>query len=120
MDSGDDPTAVRPSSHNFCKACRIGWSFPWFSRVVPSASYCRWRSPLVQKTPEASRRRSGDKTTGSPPLVRRYKGGRDVLLCTPQPQLEGAATACTAMRTFFTSVDMAKNSAEKRWVHRSQ
>jgi hypothetical protein len=29
------PTAVRPSSHNFCKACRIGWSFSWFSRVAP-------------------------------------------------------------------------------------
>jgi hypothetical protein len=27
-----------------------------------------------------------------PPLVRRHKGGRDVLLCAPQPQLEGAAT----------------------------
>jgi hypothetical protein len=25
-----------------------------------------------------------------------------------------------AIRTFFTSVDAAKNSAEKRWVHRSQ
>jgi hypothetical protein len=29
------PAAVRPSSHNFCKACRIGWSFSWFSRVAP-------------------------------------------------------------------------------------
>jgi hypothetical protein len=28
--------------------------------------------------------------------------------------------ARTAMRTFFTSVDAAKNSAEKRSVHRSQ
>jgi hypothetical protein len=27
-----------------------------------------------------------------PPLVRRHKGGRDVLLRTPRPQLEGAAT----------------------------
>jgi hypothetical protein len=27
-----------------------------------------------------------------PPLVRRYKGGRDVLLRPPRPQLEGAAT----------------------------
>jgi hypothetical protein len=27
-----------------------------------------------------------------PPLVRRHKGGRDVLLRVPQPQLEGAAT----------------------------
>jgi hypothetical protein len=26
----------------------------------------------------------------------------------------------TAIRTFFASVDAAKNSAEKRWVHRSQ
>jgi hypothetical protein len=28
--------------------------------------------------------------------------------------------ARTAIRTFFTSVDAVKNSAEKRWVHRSQ
>ena len=28
--------------------------------------------------------------------------------------------ARTTIRTFFTSVDAAKNSAEKRWVHRSQ
>ena len=27
-----------------------------------------------------------------PPLVRRHKGGRDVLLCAPRHQLEGAAT----------------------------
>jgi hypothetical protein len=27
-----------------------------------------------------------------PPLVRRHKGGRDVLLHAPRPQLEGAAT----------------------------
>jgi hypothetical protein len=27
-----------------------------------------------------------------PPLVRRRKGGRDVLLSVPRPQLEGAAT----------------------------
>jgi hypothetical protein len=27
--------AVRPSSRNFCKARRIGWSFSWFSRVSP-------------------------------------------------------------------------------------
>jgi hypothetical protein len=59
------PAAVRPPSRNFCKACRIGWSFSWFSRVPPSASYCRRRSPLVEKTAEASRRRFGDKTTGS-------------------------------------------------------
>jgi hypothetical protein len=26
----------------------------------------------------------------------------------------------TAIWTFFTSVDTAKNSTEKRWVHRSQ
>jgi hypothetical protein len=35
MDSDDDPAAVRPSSRNFCKARRIGWSFSWFSRVAP-------------------------------------------------------------------------------------
>jgi hypothetical protein len=28
-----------------------------------------------------------------PPLVRRYKGGGDVLRCPPRPQLEGAATS---------------------------
>jgi hypothetical protein len=28
-----------------------------------------------------------------PPLVRRHKGGRDVLLCPPRPQLEGAAAS---------------------------
>ena len=28
--------------------------------------------------------------------------------------------ARTAVRTFFMSVDAAKNSMEKRWVHRSQ
>jgi hypothetical protein len=27
--------------------------------------------------------------------------------------------ARTAIRTFFTFVDATKNSAEKRWVHRS-
>ena len=29
------PAAVRPSSRNFCKACRIGWSISCFSRVAP-------------------------------------------------------------------------------------
>jgi hypothetical protein len=29
------PAAVRPSSRNFCKARRIGWSFSWFSHVAP-------------------------------------------------------------------------------------
>jgi hypothetical protein len=29
------PAVVRPSSRNFYKACRIGWSFSWFSRVAP-------------------------------------------------------------------------------------
>jgi hypothetical protein len=28
-----------------------------------------------------------------PPLVRRHKGGRDVLRCPPRPQLEGAAAS---------------------------
>jgi hypothetical protein len=32
------------------------------------------------------------KPTVLPPLVRRHKGGRDVLLHAPRPQLEGAAT----------------------------
>jgi hypothetical protein len=59
------PAAVRPLACNFCRAWRMGWSFSWFSRVAPSASYHRRRSPLVEKTAEASRRHSGDKTTDS-------------------------------------------------------
>jgi hypothetical protein len=59
------PAAVRPAACSFCKARRMGWSFSWFSRVPPNASYHRRRSPLVEKTAEASRRRSGDKTTSS-------------------------------------------------------
>jgi hypothetical protein len=59
------PTTVRPSSRNFCKACRIDWSFSWFSRVAPQRQLLPAAVPLVEKTVEASRRRSGDKTTGS-------------------------------------------------------
>jgi hypothetical protein len=33
------PAAVRPTSRNFCKACRIGWSFSWFSRVAPQRQF---------------------------------------------------------------------------------
>jgi hypothetical protein len=43
----------------------MGWSFSWFSRVAPSASYRRRRSPLVEKRAAAPRRHSGDKTTDS-------------------------------------------------------
>jgi hypothetical protein len=57
------PAAVRPSAWSFCKARRMGWSFSWFSRVAPSASYRRRRSPLVEKRAAAPRRQSGDKTT---------------------------------------------------------
>jgi hypothetical protein len=71
----------------------------------------RWKHPAV--VPEI-------KPPVLPPLVQRCKGGRDVLLHVPRPQLEGAATARTAIRTFFASVVAAKNSMEKRWVHRSQ
>jgi hypothetical protein len=41
---------------------------------------------------EASRRRSGDKTTGSATPCSKTPGGRDVLLRAPWPHLEGAAT----------------------------
>jgi hypothetical protein len=44
----------------------------------------KWRKPPVV-VPEI-------KPPVLPPLVRRHKGGRDVLLHAPQPQLEGAAT----------------------------
>jgi hypothetical protein len=43
----------------------------------------RWEPPVV--VPEV-------KPPALPPLVRRHKGGRDVLLRAPLPQLEGAAT----------------------------
>jgi hypothetical protein len=59
------PTVVRPSAWSFCRAWRMGWSFSWFSRVAPSASYRRRRSPLVEKMAVAPRRHSGDRTTGS-------------------------------------------------------
>jgi hypothetical protein len=35
MDSSDDPRSGKPASCNFYKACRIGWSFSWFSCVSP-------------------------------------------------------------------------------------
>jgi hypothetical protein len=43
-----------------------------------------------------------------------YYCARPVLSWRVQPP------ARTAIRTFFASVDTAKNSAHKRWVHRSQ
>jgi hypothetical protein len=52
-----------------------------------------------------------------PPLVRRHKDGRDVLLRVPLPQLRVQPPARTAMRTFFSPVVKAKSSTEKRWVH---
>jgi hypothetical protein len=44
------------------------------------------------------------------------------MYCCARPDLSWRVQppARTAIRTFFTSVDVAKNSAEKRWVHRSQ
>ena len=44
------------------------------------------------------------------------------MYCCARPDLSWMVQppARTAMRTFFTSVDTAENSAEKRWVHRSQ
>jgi hypothetical protein len=87
------PAAVRPSSRNFCKACRIGWSFSWFSCVAPPA-------PIIAGGGHHSLRKQRKHPTVVPeikppvlpPLVRRHKGGRDVLLRAPRPQLEGAAT----------------------------
>jgi hypothetical protein len=70
------PAAVRPSACNFCRAQRMGGSFFGFSRVAPCANY-HWRqSPLVEKTAEASRRRSGDKTTGSATPCSKIQGRR--------------------------------------------
>jgi hypothetical protein len=85
------PAAVRPSSRNFYKARRIGWSFSWFSRVAPSASYCRRQSPLVEKTAEASRRRSGDKTTGSATPCSKIQG-RQGCTATPAPTSAGGCS----------------------------
>jgi hypothetical protein len=76
------PAAVRPSTCNFCKAWRMGWSFSWFSRVAPSASYHQQRSPLVEKMAEASCRCSGDKTTGSATPCSKIQGRRG---CTALP-----------------------------------
>jgi hypothetical protein len=44
------------------------------------------------------------------------------MYCAARPDLSWRVQppARTAIRTFFTSVDAAKNSAEKTWVHRSQ
>jgi hypothetical protein len=77
------PTAVRPSAWSFCRAWRMGWSFSWFLRVAPSASYRRRRSPLVEKRAAAPRRHSKDKTTNS---------------ATPCSKTQGRQ-GCTAMRT---------------------
>jgi hypothetical protein len=44
------------------------------------------------------------------------------MYCCAHPDLSWRVQppACTAKRTFFASVVTAKNSAEKRWVHKSQ
>jgi hypothetical protein len=44
------------------------------------------------------------------------------MYCAARPDLSWRVQppARTAIRTFFTSVDATKNSAGKRWVHRSQ
>jgi hypothetical protein len=87
------PAAVRPPSRNFYKAYRIGWSFSCLSCVAPQhqllprgghhSSRKRRKPPIV--VPEI-------KPSALPPLVRRHKDGRDVLLRAPLPQLEGTAT----------------------------
>jgi hypothetical protein len=43
------------------------------------------------------------------------------MYCATRPDLSWRvqSLARTAIRTFFTSVDAAKNSTEKRWVHKS-
>jgi hypothetical protein len=44
------------------------------------------------------------------------------MYCYARPDLSWRVQplARTTIRTFFTSVDTTENSAEKRWVHRSQ
>jgi hypothetical protein len=88
------PAVVRPSAWSFCRARRRGWSFSWFSRVAPPA-------PVIADGGHHSLRKGRQhpivileiKPPVLPPLVRRHKGGRDVLLCAPRPQLEGAAAS---------------------------
>jgi hypothetical protein len=70
----------------------------------------RWEPPIV--VPEV-------KPPVLPPLLRRHKDGRDVLLCTRLPQLEDAATGPHRHANSPLPVVKAKGSVEKRWVHRS-
>jgi hypothetical protein len=88
------PAVVRPSAWSFCRARRRGWSFSWFSRVAPPV-------PVIADGGHHSLRKGRQhpvvileiKPPVLPHLVRRHKGGRDVLLCAPRPQLEGAAAS---------------------------
>jgi hypothetical protein len=92
MDGGNNPAAVSPSSLNFCKASRRGWSFSCFSRVAPL------RQLVVGGGHHSLRKRQEPpvivleiKPPALPPLVRSHEGAGDVLLHAPWPQLEGAA-----------------------------
>jgi hypothetical protein len=61
-----------------------------------------------------------------PPLVRRHKGGRDVLLRAPWPQLEGAATGLhhhtdlLRVRQRGEELRGEEMGPQVPWVHRSQ
>jgi hypothetical protein len=85
-----------------------------------SASYRRRRSPLTKKTTGASRRHFGDKTTGAATLCSKTRGWQG---CTaaPAPASAGGCSHRPAppCEPFFPR-RRGKNSAEKRWVHRSQ
>jgi hypothetical protein len=85
------PTAVRPSAWSFCRAWRMGWSFSWFLRVAPVPVIAGGGHHSLRKGRQHPVVIPKIKPPILPPLVRRHKGGRDVLLCAPRPQLEGAA-----------------------------
>jgi hypothetical protein len=92
MDGGNDPHGGKTFGLELLQGMENRLELLLRSHVWPPSASFRWRrSPLVEKKAVAPRHHFGDKTTGSATLVRRHKGGRDVLLCTPQPQMEGAA-----------------------------
>jgi hypothetical protein len=55
-----------------------------------------------------------------PPLVRRHKGGRDVLLRAPWPQLEGAATGPHRHTDLLRLRRRGEELSGEEMVHRSQ
>jgi hypothetical protein len=70
------PAAVSPPSCSSCKASRRGWRFFCYRAGPHSASCCRRRSPLVEKTTGASHRRSEGKTTGAATPCSKTQGWR--------------------------------------------